>query len=85
MTGIGYGKVILFGEHYVVYGNGSIASGISSHITAELVPGTEPGFKITDNRHAAPGYKEKYRCTRGKTDHSHFAGPAHPAYRVYGL
>ena len=43
-TGKGYGKVILFGEHYVVYGNASIASGISAATTAELVPGTEPGF-----------------------------------------
>lgn len=59
-VGKGFGKVILFGEHYVVYGNASIASGISSHTTAELVQGTEPGFKITDNRVTAEGYKEKY-------------------------
>ncbi|MCK5397644.1 MAG: mevalonate kinase [Thermoplasmata archaeon] len=59
-TGIGYGKVILFGEHFVVYGKASIASGISRHTTAELVPGTEPGFKIIDNRNTAEGYKEKY-------------------------
>lgn len=58
--GIGFGKVILFGEHFVVYGKASIASGISSHTTAELKPGTEPGFKIIDNRHTAEGYKEKY-------------------------
>lgn len=50
----------MFGEHYVVYGNASIASGISAATTAELEPGTEPGFKITDNRNTADGYKEKY-------------------------
>ena len=59
-TGIGFGKVILFGEHFVGYGNGSIASGIPNHTTAELVPGTEPGFKIVDKRDATCGYKEKY-------------------------
>ena len=60
MKGIGFGKVILFGEHFVVYGNASIASGISSHTTAELVEANEPGFKIIDNRDTAAGYKEKY-------------------------
>ena len=58
--GIGFGKVILFGEHFVVYGRASIASGISNHTTAELVEATEPGFKIIDNRNTAEGYKEEY-------------------------
>lgn len=60
-SGIGYGKVILFGEHFVVYGNASIASGISAATTAELEPATEPGFKITDNRKAIADYKEEYK------------------------
>lgn len=60
-TGHGYGKTILFGEHFVVYGKASIASGISRKTTAELASGSEPGFKIFDNRDTAEGYKEKYR------------------------
>jgi len=60
MSGKGYGKVILFGEHFVVYGSPAIAAGMSNHTLAELKPGTEPGFKIIDNRNTAEGYKEKY-------------------------
>ena len=67
MTGIGFGKVILFGEHFVVYGKASIASGISSHTTAQLIEVTEPGFKIIDNRDTADGYKEKYAEAMAKS------------------
>ncbi len=59
-TGSGFGKAILFGEHFVVYGKASIASGISKKTTATLVEGKEPGFKIIDKRPAADGYIEKY-------------------------
>ncbi|MCK5038332.1 MAG: mevalonate kinase [Thermoplasmata archaeon] len=59
-TGSGFGKAILFGEHFVVYGNASIASGISKKTEVILVEGTEPGFKIIDKRPAAEGYIEKY-------------------------
>ncbi|MDO9537812.1 MAG: mevalonate kinase [Thermoplasmata archaeon] len=59
-TGYGFGKVILFGEHFVVHYRPTIASGISKKTVAELKAGTEPGFHITDNRLAAPGYIEKY-------------------------
>ncbi|MBA3046639.1 MAG: mevalonate kinase [Candidatus Thermoplasmatota archaeon] len=59
-TGYGYGKVILFGEHFVVHRRPTIASGISRTTVAELRPGTEPGFKIIDNRLAAKDYKDKY-------------------------
>ena len=60
-TGFGFGKAILFGEHFVVYGKASIASGISKRTIAELRDGTELGFKIIDNRPAADGYIDKYR------------------------
>ncbi|MCK4758193.1 MAG: mevalonate kinase [Thermoplasmata archaeon] len=59
--GIGYGKVILFGEHFTVYRNPCIASGLSKFLEAEVVDSTNPGFNITDNRDAADGYKDKYR------------------------
>ena len=59
-TGHGYGKVILFGEHFVVYGRPTIASGISKKTVAVLKPGSKPGFHITDNRPAAEGYIAKY-------------------------
>lgn len=59
-AGQGFGKVILFGEHFVVHGNPSIASGISRRTVAELRPGTGQGFRIIDNRPAAEGYIKKY-------------------------
>lgn len=59
-TGHGFGKVILFGEHFVVYGKPTIASGISKKTVAVLKPGKSPGFHITDNRPAAEGYIAKY-------------------------
>ena len=33
--GIGYGKIILFGEHFVVHGAPAIAGGISSNVIVE--------------------------------------------------
>jgi mevalonate kinase len=77
-TGSGFGKVILFNEHFVVYGIPSIASAIDSKTEAvvervtdstQLVPsGNEGsmagyGWVLEDNRPANPGYKVE------KTEH----------------
>jgi len=61
-AGIGSGKVILFGEHFVVYNLPGIASGLSDQTTA-TIEGGEPGtgFSLVDNRPTAPNYKEKKR------------------------
>ncbi|MCK4327842.1 MAG: mevalonate kinase [Candidatus Diapherotrites archaeon] len=56
----GYGKVILFGEHFVVYGIPAIAAGISKKTVATIGAGDKPGIEIVDNRPAVEGYKEKY-------------------------
>ena len=79
-TGHGFGKVILFGEHFVVYGNPTIASGISKRTVAELRPskeldfgiidkrpGREMGFYIIDKRPAAEGYIKKYEESQRKS------------------
>jgi mevalonate kinase len=73
--GSGYGKVILFNEHFVVYGVPSIVSAIDSTTVArvELVKGQPPapsgregsmagdGWVMEDDRPANPGYKaEKF-------------------------
>ncbi len=71
--GSGFGKVILFNEHFVVYGIPAIVSAIDSiteavvERTTELVPsGSEgsmagSGWVLEDNRPANPGYKtEKF-------------------------
>jgi len=56
--GYGYGKVILFGEHFVVYYLPGIASGISDYTSAKLEDGNQ-GFQLIDNRPQTPGYGEK--------------------------
>lgn len=60
-SGQGYGKVILFGEHFVVYeGMPAIVSAVDKSTTAEVSKTAEPGFKIADDRLASPGYKDNY-------------------------
>ena len=56
-TGIGFGKVILFNEHFVVYGLPAIASAIGAKTTAlvERRPGS--GVEINDERPETRGYK----------------------------
>jgi mevalonate kinase len=66
MKNIGYGKTILFGEHFVVYGLPSIASAISNYTEAKIEPASGgeqfiPGVELVDERPATPGYKEKKR------------------------
>ena len=58
--GSGYGKVILFGEHFVVHGVPGIVSAIDSTTDAE-VKKTENGLNIKDERKAAKGYAEEKR------------------------
>ena len=56
--GIGFGKAILFNEHFVVYGIPSIVSAIGNYTIAKISPSDTTGFKISDDRGATPGYKE---------------------------
>lgn len=59
MTSKGFGKTILFNEHFVVYGIPSIVSAIYRYTTAEVRRFDGMECKIIDNRKAAPGYKEE--------------------------
>lgn len=47
MTACGYGKIILFGEHFVVYGVPAIASALELKVEAEIVP-EEKGIAADD-------------------------------------
>ncbi|MHA2367043.1 MAG: mevalonate kinase [Candidatus Hodarchaeales archaeon] len=58
-TGKGYGKTILFGEHFVVYGLPAIASALGSYTTADIKIVEGNGWSINDQRPATPGYKKK--------------------------
>lgn len=59
-NGIGYGKTILFGEHFVVYGLEGIPCALAQVTTAQVekISG-ESGYELIDNRPATPGYKEE--------------------------
>lgn len=56
--GSGFGKTILFGEHFVVHGVPGIASAIDSATEAK-VKKTKNGININDQRTGAKGYAEK--------------------------
>ena len=56
--GIGFGKAILFNEHFVVYGVPSLVSAIGRHTVAKVEPYDKPELKLEDNRDATPNYKE---------------------------
>ncbi len=53
--GYGFGKVILFGEHFVVYGLPAIASAIGDKTIAKISKAEK--FELVDNRPATDGYK----------------------------
>jgi mevalonate kinase len=59
-NGKGFGKTILFGEHFVVYGLEGIpcALGQKTTCTVEKIPG-EKGYDLIDNRPVSEEYKEK--------------------------
>jgi len=58
-TGKGYGKTILFGEHFVVYGLPSIVSALGAYTTADIKVVKGNGWTVNDQRPATPGYKEQ--------------------------
>ncbi|MBE0512154.1 mevalonate kinase [Candidatus Bathyarchaeota archaeon] len=59
--GSGFGKVILFGEHFVVHGVPGIVSAIDSTTDAEVKKIGE-GITVRDERKGARGYTEKKRA-----------------------
>jgi mevalonate kinase len=58
--GSGYGKVILFGEHFVVHGVPGVVSAIDS-ATDATVTKAENGLTIKDERKGSKGYAEEKR------------------------
>ena len=58
-TGKGYGKAILFGEHFVVYGLPSIVSALGAYTTADVKVVKGNGWTVNDQRPATRGYKEQ--------------------------
>lgn len=56
-TGIGYGKVILFNEHFVVHGIPAIAGSMGDHTRCTVTTGEGTGWSLQDERPETPGYK----------------------------
>jgi mevalonate kinase len=56
--GIGFGKTILFNEHFVVYGIPAIVSAIGKYTIAKIKPAETTGIDLVDNRDATPRYKQ---------------------------
>jgi mevalonate kinase len=56
-TGAGFGKVILFNEHFVVYGIPAIASAIGAKTTALVEKRPGSGVEMRDDRPETEGYK----------------------------
>ena len=83
-TGVGFGKVILFNEHFVVYGLPAIVSAIGTKTTALVEKASGSGTEMNDCRPETPGYKaEKLREQQESlqrilkfmnvdTEHNHF-------------
>ncbi|MHA2155402.1 MAG: GHMP family kinase ATP-binding protein, partial [Candidatus Hodarchaeales archaeon] len=57
--GSGFGKTILFGEHFVVYGLPAMASAIGDFTEAIVEIEEGKGYELSDNRPEVPGYKKK--------------------------
>jgi mevalonate kinase len=67
--GAGFGKVILFNEHFVVYGIPSIVSAIERRTIAVVQRSAESGWSLDDRRPETPGYKrEKLEQQRESID-----------------
>jgi len=67
--GIGFGKVILFNEHFVVYGLPAIASAIGANTTASVEGRPGSGVELIDNRPETKGYKaEKFTQQKESLD-----------------
>ncbi len=58
-TGKGFGKIILFGEHFVVYKMPAIASALEAFTSANVIVKEGNGWIINDQRSATLGYKKK--------------------------
>lgn len=54
-----FGKLILFGEHFVVYKVPALVGAVSAYTDCKLEFLDEPGLEVIDNRPATPLYKEK--------------------------
>mmetsp|Transcript_4755 Transcript_4755/g.10977 ORF Transcript_4755/g.10977 Transcript_4755/m.10977 type:complete len:313 (-) Transcript_4755:222-1160(-) len=53
----GYGKLILFGEHFVVYKVPALVAAVADYTDCKVTIGAGSGIEVIDDRPAVPGYK----------------------------
>ena len=51
-----FGKIILFGEHFVVYKVPALVGAVAAATDCEVVFTDAPGLEVIDDRPAVPGY-----------------------------
>lgn len=54
-----YGKLILFGEHFVVYNVPALVGAVSAYTDCDIEFLKETGLEVVDDRPAVPRYKDK--------------------------
>jgi len=54
-----FGKLILFGEHFVVYKVPALVAAVSAYTDCECAFTEAPGLEVVDERPAVPGYKKE--------------------------
>lgn len=61
-----YGKLILFGEHFVVYKVPALVGAVSAYTDCEFEFMESPGLEVIDQRPAVPHYKDKKKDEANK-------------------
>ena len=52
-----FGKIILFGEHFVVYKVPAVVGAVAAYTDCDVELSATPGLTVVDERPAVPGYK----------------------------
>ena len=62
--GTGFGKTILIGDQFVLYGVPAVVSALPYETVAEVERIDGEGWSLEDNRCEVPGYKERKKDNR---------------------
>jgi mevalonate kinase len=66
-AGSGFGKTILIGDSFLLYGVPAVLSSLPYRTEVEVTRGAGTGWTLTDNRPEVPGYKQSKQAQRDKS------------------